>query len=99
MPFSTETDDIRDPSGSLRFSSKAVLTAKGVDFADGASFRINMDEMEVIGELGKGNYGSVQQVLHRPGNIMMAMKVGQHAVSLSRPIIRRNSDKGPQELR
>lgn len=66
----------RDPSGSLRFSSKAVLTAKGVEFADGASFKINMDEMEIVGELGKGNYGSVQQVYHRPMGIMMAMKVG-----------------------
>ena len=65
----------RDPSGSLKFSSKATLTAKGIDFADGASFQINMDEMDVVGELGKGNYGSVQQVHHRPSNVMMAMKV------------------------
>ena len=67
--------DIRDPSGSLRFSSKAVLTAKGVDFEDGASFQINMDEMEIVGELGKGNYGAVQQVYHRPTSVVMAMKV------------------------
>jgi mitogen-activated protein kinase kinase len=66
---------IRDPSGSLKFSSKATLTAKGIEFADGASFQINMDEMDVVGELGKGNYGSVQQVHHRPSNVMMAMKV------------------------
>lgn len=66
----------RDPSGSLRFSSRAVLTANGVDFEDGASFKINMDEMDIVGELGKGNYGSVQQVFHRPTGVMMAMKVG-----------------------
>ncbi|WRT70593.1 uncharacterized protein IL334_007591 [Kwoniella shivajii] len=65
---------IMDPSGSLRFSSKAVLTAKGVDFEDGASFKINMDEIEVIGELGKGNYGSVHKVYHRPSEVEMAMK-------------------------
>nr|XP_019000682.1 STE/STE7 protein kinase [Kwoniella mangroviensis CBS 8507]OCF64143.1 STE/STE7 protein kinase [Kwoniella mangroviensis CBS 8507] len=65
---------IMDPSGSLKFSSKAVLTAKGVDFADGASFKINMDEIEVLGELGKGNYGSVHKVFHRPTNVGMAMK-------------------------
>ena len=70
----------RDPSGSLRFSSKAVLTAKGVDFEDGASFKINMDEIEVVGELGKGNYGAVQQVFHRPTEVMMAMKVS-HSVT------------------
>ncbi|RSH85211.1 hypothetical protein EHS25_005018, partial [Saitozyma podzolica] len=65
---------IIDPSGSLKFSKKAVLTAKGVDFEDGASFKINMDELDVVGELGKGNYGSVQQVYHRPTGVMMAMK-------------------------
>ena len=65
---------VRDPSGSLKFS-KAVLHAKGVDFGDGQSFSINMDEMDVIGELGKGNYGSVQKVYHRPTGVMMAMKV------------------------
>jgi hypothetical protein len=65
----------RDPSGSLRFSKKATLHAKGVDFEDGKSFQINMDEIEVVGELGKGNYGSVQQVYHRPSGISMAMKV------------------------
>jgi mitogen-activated protein kinase kinase len=64
----------RDPSGSLKFR-KAVVTSQGVKFEDGASFDINMDEMDIVGELGKGNYGSVQQVFHRPTNIMMAMKV------------------------
>lgn len=34
-----------------------------------------MDELDVVGELGKGNYGSVQQVYHRPTGVMMAMKV------------------------
>jgi mitogen-activated protein kinase kinase len=35
-----------------------------------------MDEIEVMGELGRGNYGSVQQVFHRPTEVEMAMKVG-----------------------
>jgi mitogen-activated protein kinase kinase len=68
--------DHRDPSGSLKFS-KAVLHAKGVDFDDGVSFKINMDEIEVLGELGRGNYGSVQQVYHRPSQVEMAMKVSR----------------------
>ncbi|ORX41100.1 kinase-like domain-containing protein [Kockovaella imperatae] len=33
-----------------------------------------MDEIEVIGEVGRGNYGSVQQVYHRPTGVTMAMK-------------------------
>lgn len=69
---------IMDPSGSLKFS-KAVLHAGGVDFGDGQSFKINMDEMEVLGELGKGNYGSVQKVFHRPTGVYMAMKVREKA--------------------
>lgn len=36
-----------------------------------------MDEMDIVGELGKGNYGSVQQVFHRPTGVMMAMKVSR----------------------
>lgn len=66
---------IVDPSGSLKFSSKAVLHAKGVDFSNGQSFSINMDEMQIIEELGKGNYGTVQKCLHKPTNVVMAMKV------------------------
>jgi len=53
------------------------LHAKGVDFDDGVSFQINMDEIEVMGELGRGNYGSVQQVFHRPTEVEMAMKVSR----------------------
>lgn len=34
-----------------------------------------MDEIEVLGELGKGNYGSVHKVFHRPTGVTMAMKV------------------------
>jgi mitogen-activated protein kinase kinase len=50
------------------------LTASGVTFGDGQKFDINMDEMAVLGELGKGNYGSVQKVFHRPTRVYMAMK-------------------------
>ncbi|WWD20620.1 hypothetical protein CI109_105096 [Kwoniella shandongensis] len=70
----TDFKAVMDPSGSLRFSKKAVLHSKGVDFDDGQSFKINMDEIEVQGELGKGNYGSVHKVFHRPTGVMMAMK-------------------------
>lgn len=69
----------------MRFSKKAVLHAKGVDFEDGKSFSINMDELDIIGELGKGNYGSVQQVYHRPSGVMMAMKVGRSVRASAEP--------------
>jgi mitogen-activated protein kinase kinase len=52
-----------------------VLHADGVDFSNGASFQINMTQLQLNEELGKGNYGTVKKVLHRPTNVYMAMKV------------------------
>lgn len=66
---------IVDPSGALNFSGKAVLHASGVDFSGGPSFAINMQQLQLDEELGKGNYGTVKKVLHRPTNVAMAMKV------------------------
>lgn len=65
---------IVDPSGRLKFGGKAVLHAKGVDFSNGSSFAINMGELELLEELGKGNYGTVQKVFHKPTKVVMAMK-------------------------
>jgi hypothetical protein len=64
-----------DPSGALNFNGKAVLHAAGVNFSNGASFAINMDQLQLDEELGKGNYGTVKKVLHKPTNVAMAMKV------------------------
>ncbi|KAF9010558.1 kinase-like protein [Cyathus striatus] len=72
-PFSNFSK-IVDPSGRLNFSGKAILHAAGVDFSSGASFNINMDQLQLDEELGKGNYGTVKKVLHKPTNVAMAMK-------------------------
>ena len=69
------TSDLSDPSGALNFGGKAVLHAAGVDFSNGSSFAINMGELELHEELGKGNYGTVKKVRHKPTNVLMAMKV------------------------
>jgi len=61
-------------SGSLNFKGKLSLDSKGVDFSSGSSFRISSDELEFIEELGRGNYGTVSKVLHKPTGITMAMK-------------------------
>ncbi|RUS25103.1 kinase-like protein, partial [Jimgerdemannia flammicorona] len=63
-----------DPSGKLNFAGKAVLHADGVDFSNGNSFKIKMNELELKEELGKGQYGTVQKVFHKPTNVTMAMK-------------------------
>ncbi|GAA6014986.1 hypothetical protein JCM11491_002383 [Sporobolomyces phaffii] len=65
---------IVDPSGRLNFAQKAILHADGVDFSSGASFKIKMDDFELFEELGKGNYGTVQKVIHRPTAVTMALK-------------------------
>lgn len=50
--------------GYLTFKGKAIITSKGVDFSDGSVFRISLDEVEKLDELGKGNYGTVYKVRH-----------------------------------
>jgi mitogen-activated protein kinase kinase len=62
-----------DPSGALRFP-KATLSANGVDFANGQSFAINLTQLDLGEDLGKGAYGSVKRVIHRPTKVPMAMK-------------------------
>jgi len=37
-----------------------------------------MDQLRLDEELGKGNYGTVKKVLHKPTNVAMAMKVLPH---------------------
>lgn len=61
-------------SGQLNFAGKASLHSKGVDFLSGSSFRISLDELELLQELGHGNYGCVLKVLHKPTGVLMAMK-------------------------
>ncbi|CAE6501470.1 unnamed protein product, partial [Rhizoctonia solani] len=69
---------IVDPSGVLRFGGgKAVIHSAGVDFSNGSSFKINMSEFRLDEELGRGNYGTVKKVYHRPTNIVMAMKASR----------------------
>lgn len=61
-------------NGSLNFAGKLSLSSDGINFSNGSSFSITFDELEYIGELGSGNYGNVSKVLHKPTQIIMAMK-------------------------
>lgn len=72
-PFSN-FNRIVDPSGRLNFAGKAVLHASGVDFSNGSSYAINMQQLILEQELGRGNYGTVKKVLHLPTKVEMAMK-------------------------
>ncbi|RYP90650.1 hypothetical protein DL770_003251 [Monosporascus sp. CRB-9-2] len=55
---------INTEKGYLTFKGKAIISDKGVDFSDGSVFRISLDEIEKLDELGKGNYGTVYRVRH-----------------------------------
>lgn len=61
-------------SGSLNFAGKLSLSSEGIDFSNGYSSRITLAELEFQEELGHGNYGNVSKVLHKPTNVIMAMK-------------------------
>ncbi|KAH3675578.1 hypothetical protein WICMUC_002667 [Wickerhamomyces mucosus] len=72
--FANYSNYIDIKSGSLNFAGKLSLDSKGVDFSSGSSFRISSDELEFIEEIGRGNYGTVSKVLHKPTGVLMAMK-------------------------
>lgn len=72
--FANFSKYVDSKSGSLNFAGKLSLSSKGIDFSNGSSFRITLDELEFLEQLGHGNYGNVSKVLHKPTNIIMAMK-------------------------
>ncbi|KAL2181104.1 kinase-like domain-containing protein [Thermothelomyces heterothallicus CBS 202.75] len=50
--------------GWITFDGAATITGTGVNFANGQTFSISLDEVDVLDELGKGNYGTVYKVRH-----------------------------------
>ncbi|KJZ74829.1 hypothetical protein HIM_02944 [Hirsutella minnesotensis 3608] len=68
----TKMDDFKQyidaEKGWITFDGAATITRTGVDFANGQTFSISLDEVEKLDELGKGNYGTVYKVRHaKPG--------------------------------
>ncbi|KAJ2724482.1 MAP kinase kinase Wis1 [Coemansia sp. Benny D115] len=72
-PFAMFSDYV-DPTGNLNFEGKAVISANGVDFSNGKSYSISMAEMQVLEVLGRGQFGVVHRVFHRPTRVTMALK-------------------------
>ncbi|CAI7607368.1 unnamed protein product [Penicillium glandicola] len=62
--FSKYSEFIDTKEGTLNFKNKAVLHGGGVEFSSGHSFKISLDEVDRLDELGKGNYGTVYKVRH-----------------------------------
>ncbi|KAL7795819.1 kinase-like domain-containing protein [Trichoderma ceciliae] len=50
--------------GWITFDGAATITRTGVNFSNGQTFSISLDEVKIIEELGKGNYGTVYKVKH-----------------------------------
>ena len=50
--------------GWITFDGAATITRTGVNFHNGQTFSISLDEIEILEELGKGNYGTVYKVKH-----------------------------------
>ncbi len=50
--------------GWITFEGAATITRTGVNFANGKTFSISLDEIEVMDELGKGNCRTVYKVRH-----------------------------------
>lgn len=55
---------IDSKNGWITFEGAATITKDGVNFAGGAAFSISLDEIDILDELGKGNYGTVYRVRH-----------------------------------
>lgn len=55
---------IDSQNGWITFEGAATITRTGVNFAGGATFSISLDEIDIMDELGKGNYGTVYKVRH-----------------------------------
>lgn len=62
--FSKYSEFIDTNAGTLNFKNKAILHGGGVEFSSGHSFKISLDEVDRVDELGKGNYGAVYKVRH-----------------------------------
>lgn len=62
--FSKYSEFVDTKAGTLNFKNKAILHGGGVEFSSGHSFKISLDEVDRIDELGKGNYGTVYKVRH-----------------------------------
>ncbi|KAI9758969.1 MAG: hypothetical protein M4579_002709 [Chaenotheca gracillima] len=71
--FNKFSEFVDTKTGTLKFKGKATIHGDGVEFSSGRSFRISLDEVDNLEELGKGNYGTVYKVRHsrprlrRPG--------------------------------
>lgn len=78
--------------GWVTFDGAATITRTGVNFANGQTFSISLDEVEVLNELGKGNYGTVYKVRHAKRRVP---RFGQGLSRKPLPVQYSQSDPSP----
>jgi mitogen-activated protein kinase kinase len=78
--------------GWVTFDGAATITRTGVNFANGQTFSISLDEVEVLTELGKGNYGTVYKVKHAKRRVP---RFGQGLSRKPLPVQYSQSDPSP----
>ena len=52
-----------------------ILDSKTTITIDDRTFEVAADDLEVIAPLGRGAYGVVEKMRHRPSNTVLAVKV------------------------
>ena len=96
--FSKYSSIVDTSTGTLNFKGKATIHGSGIDFSTGSSFKISLDEVDTIDELGKGNYGTVYQVRHsrprvrKPGMGLAGNKAPPSLASASSPTATSHAD-------
>lgn len=72
--------------GWITFDGAATITRTGVNFANGQTFSISLDEVEKLDELGKGNYGTVYKVRHaKPSAPRFGQGLSGSRLSMNKP--------------
>ncbi|KAM0326373.1 hypothetical protein ACHAQA_006975 [Verticillium albo-atrum] len=105
--FGSKMDDFKkyidSEKGWITFDGAATITRTGVNFANGQTFSISLDEVEVMDELGKGNYGTVYKVKHtkpkkpRFGQGLTSFKSLNHSTSDPLPSTKLDETVDPQQ--
>ncbi|EPZ34684.1 Protein kinase, catalytic domain-containing protein [Rozella allomycis CSF55] len=70
----SDFENFMDSTGHLVVPDTAVLNDHGVEFTNGETYDLNSHEIDILDEIGRGQFGSVFKVFHRSTVKLMALK-------------------------
>ncbi|KAI8896127.1 kinase-like domain-containing protein [Globomyces pollinis-pini] len=84
-PFATFSKIVNCSTGNLNFEGKASLDKEGIKFENGTNYDVKLEDFTTLSMLGRGilnyfinhyqgQFGVVQKVVHKPTNVLMALK-------------------------